>query len=295
VLVLGGDHVYTMDYSRMLIHHVENNADFTVGCIEVPIGEASRYGIMSVDETTRITRFAEKPAHADCIPGKPGAALASMGIYVFTTSKLYQLLHSDAINLNSSHDFGKDILPNSLDKCRVFSYPFCKPDGTPAYWRDVGTVDSYWEANIELCDVEPELNLYDRRWPIWTYQTQLPPAKFVFDDEGRRGSAIDSLISAGVIVSGASVKRSVVFFACRIGNRSLVRDSVILPKVTIGNDCRIYNAIIDKGCEIPDGTVIGEDIKDDTQRFHVTPKGIRLVTPAMMGQHFSELLDPLVG
>ncbi len=294
VMVLGGDHVYTMDYARMLVQHVENEADFTVGCIEVPIGEASRYGIMSVDESFRITRFDEKPVHPVGLPGRPEAALASMGIYIFSTSKLYRLLHSDAIKLNSSHDFGKDIVPHAIDNCRVFAFPYCNPDGSPAYWRDVGTVDSYWEANIELCGVEPELNLYNRQWPIWTYQTQLPPAKFVFDEDGRRGSAIDSLISAGVIVSGASVKRSVVFFGCRLGNCSTVRNSVILPKVTIGADCRIVNAIIDKGCVIPDGTVIGEDLKDDARKYHITPKGIRLVTPAMLGQHLYELLDPLV-
>jgi glucose-1-phosphate adenylyltransferase len=293
IMVLGGDHVYTMDYSRMLLHHVENNADFTVGCIEVPISEASRYGVMSIDETFRVSQFAEKPAHPVCVPGKPDTALASMGIYIFSTSMLYKLLHSDAININSSHDFGKDILPATVDKCRVFAYPFSNPDGTPAYWRDVGTVDSYWEANMELCDVEPELNLYNRQWPIWTYQTQLPPAKFVFDEDDRRGCAIDSLISAGVIVSGAMVKRSMVFFGCRLGSRSIVQHSVVLPKVTIGDDCRIYNAIIDKGCVIPDGTVIGEDLKEDAARFHVTPKGIRLVTPAMLGQHLYELNDPL--
>jgi glucose-1-phosphate adenylyltransferase len=294
VMVLGGDHIYTMDYSRMLLHHVENNADFTVGCIQIPISEASRFGVMSIDESTRITAFTEKPSRPDSIPGRPDTALASMGIYIFSTSKLYQLLHSDAININSSHDFGKDILPNYINKCRVFAYPFNNPDGSPAYWRDVGTVDSYWEANIELCDVEPELNLYNRQWPIWTYQTQLPPAKFVFDDENRRGCAIDSLISAGVIVSGAAIKRSVVFFGCRVGNRSKVQHSVVLPKVTIGDDCRISNAIIDKGCVIQDGTVIGEDLKEDTRRFHVTPKGIRLVTPAMLGQQLYELTDPLM-
>lgn len=293
IMVLGGDHIYTMDYSRVLLHHVENNADFTVGCIEVPISEASRYGVMSIDETFRVTQFAEKPEYPVCVPGKPDTALASMGIYIFSTSKLYQMLHSDAININSSHDFGKDILPNAVEKCRVFAYPFSNPDGTPAYWRDVGTVDSYWEANMELCDVEPELNLYNRQWPIWTYQTQLPPAKFVFDEDSRRGCAIDSLISAGVIVSGAKVKRSMVFFGCRLGSRSVVQNSVVLPKVTIGDDCRIYNAIIDKGCIIPDGTVIGEDLKEDMTRFHVTPKGIRLVTPAMLGQHLYELNDPL--
>jgi glucose-1-phosphate adenylyltransferase len=294
VLVLGGDHIYTMDYSRMLLQHVENNADITVGCIDVPLEQASRFGVMSTDDTLRITKFTEKPADPDCIPGKPDTALASMGIYIFSTVSLYQLLHSDAIDVNSSHDFGKDILPTYISKRSVFAYPFRDEAGEPAYWRDVGTVDSYWDANIELCDVEPELNLYNRQWPIWTYQTQHPPAKFVFDEVDRRGCAIDSLISAGCIISGASVKRSVVFFASTVGSYSVVKNSVVLPKVTIGENCRIINTIIDKGCVIPDGTVIGEDLKEDARKFHVTPGGIRLVTPAMMGQNLYDIEDPLV-
>jgi len=289
VLILGGDHIYTMDYSRMLLHHVENNADITVGCIEVPREQASRFGVMGMAEDMRITTFAEKPEHPEPVPGKPDTALASMGIYIFSTKLLYQLLHDDAINLNSSHDFGKDILPAWIHRCRVFAYPFRDEDGQPAYWRDVGTVDSYWEANIELCDVEPELNLYNREWPIWTYQTQHPPAKFVFDDDERRGCAIDSLISAGCIVSGASVHRSVVFFASTVGSYSSVQNSVILPKVSIGENCRISNTIIDKGCVIPDGTVIGEDDRLDGRLFHVTQGGVRLVTPAMMGQNLYEI------
>ncbi|MCW8964759.1 MAG: glucose-1-phosphate adenylyltransferase [Gammaproteobacteria bacterium] len=289
VMVLGGDHVYTMDYSKMLVHHVERKADFTVGCIEVPKEEAKDFGVMSIDEEMRITNFTEKPDEPDCMPDKPDTALASMGIYVFTTKVLYKMLMSDASSLTSSHDFGRDIIPANIGDQHAVAYPFRNDDGEPDYWRDVGTVDSYWEANIELCGIEPELNLYDRYWPIWTYQTQHPPAKFIFDDEGRRGAAIDSLVSAGCILSGASVKRSIIFFSSTIGSYSSVRDSVILPKVFIGQHCRIKNTIIDKGCVIEDHMVIGEDLEEDKKRFHVTRKGIVLVTPEMLGQN---LFDP---
>jgi glucose-1-phosphate adenylyltransferase len=292
VMVLGGDHIYTMDYSKMLIHHVENNADFTVGCIESPLEQAAAFGVMSVDEKLRVTRFTEKPELPEHMPGKPDIALVSMGIYIFSTSVLYDILRNDASDLGSSHDFGRDIIPSRIHDLNVVAYPFRDEDGDPAYWRDVGTVDSYWSANIELCDVEPELNLYDRYWPIWTYQTQHPPAKFVFDDDERRGVAIDSLISAGCIVSGAQVRRSVIFFATSVGSYSTVQNSVVLPKVTIGDNCRIINTIIDKGCDIPDGTVIGENLEEDAKKFHITPTGIRLVTPAMLGQNLYGIVDP---
>ena len=291
VMVLGGDHIYTMDYSKMLLHHVEHNADCTVGCIEVPLDQATSFGVMSVDENLRITRFMEKPEHPESMPGKPDTALVSMGIYVFSTSVLFDILRNDAGNLSSSHDFGRDILPARIHDLSVVAYPFRDEDGEPAYWRDVGTVDSYWSANIELCDVEPELNLYDRYWPIWTYQTQHPPAKFVFDDDTRRGVAIDSLISGGCIISGAQVRRSVIFFATTVGSYSLVQNSAVLPKVTIGDHCRIINTIIDKGCAIPDGTVIGENLEEDAKKFHITPTGIRLVTPAMLGQNLYDIVD----
>ncbi len=291
VMVLGGDHVYTMDYSKMMLHHVEHNADFTVGCIEAPLEQAASFGVMSVDENLRVTRFTEKPEKPETMPGKPDTALVSMGIYIFSTSVLYDILRNDASNLNSSHDFGRDILPDRINNLNVIAYPFRDEDGQPAYWRDVGTVDSYWSANIELCDVEPELNLYDRYWPIWTYQTQHPPAKFVFDDEERRGAAIDSLISGGCIISGGTVRRSVIFFATTVGSYSTVQNSVVLPKVTIGDHCRIINTIIDKGCVIPDGTVIGENLEDDARKFHITPTGIRLVTPAMLGQNLYDIVD----
>ncbi|BBP01274.1 glucose-1-phosphate adenylyltransferase [Sulfuriferula nivalis] len=285
VIVLGGDHIYTMDYSAMLLHHVERGADFTVGCIEVPREEASEFGVMSVDDDMRITKFTEKPANPEAVPGKPDTALASMGIYVFTTEYLFKILKEDAEIAGSSHDFGKDIIPANIHNARAMAYPFRSETGAPGYWRDVGTVYSYWKSNMELCAIDPELNLYDRDWPIWTYQPQSPPAKFIFDDDGRRGEAIDSLISAGCIISGARVKRSVIFFGCTVESYSLIKDCVILPKVSIGKNCRISRAIIDKASVIPDGTVIGEDLVEDAKRFHVTKEGIVLVTPEMLGQH----------
>ena len=285
VIVLGGDHIYTMDYSKMLYEHVTSGADLTVGCIEVPREDAKEFGVMSIDENFRITQFAEKPKNPEPMPGKPDKSLASMGIYIFSTAYLYASLIADAENPDSAHDFGKDIVPASISKCIANAFPFVDKDGEPAYWRDVGTVDSYWKANIELCEVEPELNLYSREWPVWTYQTQHPPAKFVFDDDDARGQAIDSLVSGGCIISGALVKRSVIFFATEIERGSVVKDSVVLPKVSIGKNCRISSAIIDKACAIPDGMVIGEDLDKDRERFHVTENGIVLVTPEMLGQH----------
>ena len=285
VVVLGGDHVYTMDYSEMLLYHVQTGADFTVGSVEVSLAEASAFGVMSVDADMRITRFTEKPTHPEPVPGKPEMALVSMGIYIFSKDFLYKALVDDAGKMQSSHDFGKDVIPENIADARAMAFPFRTKDGKPGYWRDVGTVDSYWQANMELCAIDPELNLYNRDWPIWTYQPQYPPAKFIFDDEGRRGEAIDSLISAGCIISGARLKRSVVFFAVTVESYSLIKDSVLLPKVNIGRNCRITRAIIDKGCVIPDGTVIGEDSVEDAKRFHVTEGGIVLVTPAMLGQN----------
>jgi glucose-1-phosphate adenylyltransferase len=286
VIVLGGDHIYTMDYSKMLMHHVESNADLTIGCIEVPREEAREFGVMSVDAEWRITRFTEKPADPEPTPSDPAMSMASMGIYVFSTEFLLKKLIEDADDPASDHDFGKNIIPSSIDDSRVMAYPYRNENGEPAYWRDVGSVDSYWLANMELCEVSPELNLYDPDWPIWTYQTQHPPAKFIFDDEGRRGQAIDSLVSAGCIISGARVKRSIIFFSTTIGVCTHVKDSVILPKVLIGENCRISNAIIDKGCYIEDGMVIGEDLEEDEKRFHVTPGGVVLVTSAMLNQNY---------
>ncbi len=285
VIVLGGDHIYTMDYSKMLYDHVSSGADLTVGCIEASLEEATEFGVMSVDENYCITKFTEKPENPEAMPGKPDKALASMGIYIFSTAYLYASLIADSDDADSAHDFGKDIVPKSVSNCHSRAYPFLDNEGNSAYWRDVGTLDSYWAANMELCEVEPELNLYSRDWPIWTYQTQHPPAKFIFDDDDVRGIAIDSLVSGGCILSGARVKRSVIFFATEIERGSVIKDSVILPKVSIGENCRITRAIIDKACTIEDGTIIGEDLELDRKRFHVTDSGIVLVTPEMLGQH----------
>ena len=285
VLVLAGDHIYQMDYGTMLAAHVENNADLTIGCFEVPLEDARSFGVMQVDDNWRVQRFDEKPANPSPIPGDDKRALASMGIYVFNTAFLYEQLIKDADNKHSSHDFGKDIIPAVIKNYRVMAYPFREPDGDEqAYWRDVGTVDAYWSANMELIGVTPELNLYNNDWPIWTYQEQLPPAKFVFDDEDRRGMAVDSMVSGGCIISGAVVRHSLLFSNVFIKSYSTVNDSVILPEVVIEQNCRIHKAVIDKGCVIPAGTVIGENREDDVKRFHVSENGVVLVTPEMLGQ-----------
>ncbi len=290
VVVLGGDHIYSMDYGKMLVQHVQSGADLTVGCMEVPLKEATEFGVMSVRDDMSISHFTEKPANPEPKPGNPDVAMVSMGIYVFSTSFLYRKLIEDHEDKASSHDFGKDIIPSSIEDSVAMAHAFRdEQTGEPAYWRDVGSLDSYWKANMELCEVEPELNLYDRYWPVWTYQVQSPPAKFIFDDEGRRGEAIDSMVAGGCIISGARVKRSVIFFATVIDSHSLVKDSVILPKVHIGENCRIQGAIIDKSCVIPDGMVIGEDREEDEARFYVTEEGIVLVTPEMLGQHLYSL------
>ncbi len=285
VLILAGDHIYKMDYGPMLAQHVENNADMTIGCIEVPLETAKAFGVMSIDGQQRINGFAEKPEQPEPVPGKSDVALASMGIYVFNTQFLYEQLIRDADMPKSSRDFGKDIIPAVIDKYRVFSYSFIDAQtDKQSYWRDVGTVDAFWQANMELVSVTPELNLYDEDWPIWTYQEQLPPAKFVFDDEGRRGQAIDSMVSGGCLISGATVRKSLLFSKVRVHSFAEIEDAVILPNVEIGRYSRIKKAIIDKGCNIPEGTIIGEDAAADAKRFHVSEEGVVLVTPEMLGQ-----------
>lgn len=285
VLILAGDHIYQMDYGPMLAAHVENNADMTIGCFEVPVEEARAFGVMQVDKQWRVTAFAEKSENPMTLPDDPTQSLASMGIYVFNTDYLYEQLIRDADDDSSAHDFGKNVIPRAIDKHRVFAYPFRDPEtGKKAYWRDVGTVDAYWTANMELIGVTPDLNLYNRDWPIWTYQEQLPPAKFVFDDSDRRGMAVDSMVSGGCIISGATVHHSLLFSNVCVESYSEVDDSVILPNVTIKPHCRIRKAVVDKGCIIPEGTVIGEDPVADAERFDVSEKGIVLVTPDMLGQ-----------
>ena len=285
VLILAGDHIYKMDYGPMLAHHAENGADMTIGCLEVPLEEARAFGVMSVNEEGRIIDFNEKPDNPQPAPGKEGIALASMGIYIFNTQFLYEQLISDADKPSSAHDFGNNIIPSVIDKYHVFSYSFRDVQtGAQSYWRDVGTVDAFWQANMELVSVTPELNLYDKHWPIWTYQEQLPPAKFIFDDEGRRGQAIDSMVSGGCLISGATVRKSLLFSNVRVHSHSKLEETIVLPEVEIGRDCRIRKAVIDKGCIIPSGTVIGEDPEADAERFLVTENGIVLVVPEMLGQ-----------
>ncbi|MGH8479092.1 MAG: glucose-1-phosphate adenylyltransferase [Gammaproteobacteria bacterium] len=285
VLILAGDHIYKMDYGPMLAAHVEQGADITVSCIEVPLHQARGFGVVNVDGAGRVVGFIEKPPDPQPMPGRTDVALASMGIYVFTTRLLIEELIRDSAHMGSHHDFGKDIIPGSLGRYPVFAYPFRDVQGkAQGYWRDVGTVDAFWEANMELIEVNPHLDLYDRQWPIWTYQEQLPPAKFVFDDPDRRGIALNSMVSGGCIVSGATLSRSLLFSNVRVETHALVEESVVLPDVRIGHHCRIRRAVLDKGCIIPDGAVIGHDHERDQERFHVSARGVVLVTPDMLGQ-----------
>ncbi len=285
ILVLAGDHIYKMDYSAMLADHVQKNADLTIGCLEVSLEDATAFGVMDIDENRRVKAFVEKPEKPPVMPGRTDTALASMGIYIFNASFLFEQLLKDADTKGSSHDFGKDIIPSVIDKYIVNAYPFLDlQSGQQSYWRDVGTIDAYWAANMELIGVNPGLNLYDKTWPIWTYQAQTPPAKFVFDDDDRRGQAVDSMISGGCIVSGAKVRHSLLFTNVRVNSYSTVQDSIVLPDAIIARHCRITKAIIERGCEIPEGTVIGENRADDEKRFHVSQGGVVLVTPDMLGQ-----------
>jgi glucose-1-phosphate adenylyltransferase len=280
VLVLAGDHIYKMDYGPMIAYHVEKGADITVGVVEVPLEEAREFGVLSVTEWNRVTKFSEKPKDPEPMPGRTDVALASMGIYVFNTALIERLLIEDAADETSQHDFGKNIVPKAIETMQVFAYPFRNvKTRAQNYWRDVGTVDAFYEANLELVYVAPELNVYDEEWPIWTYQVQQPPAKFVLDEDGRRGMAINSVVSGGSIISGAVVRESLLFSNVRVDERSSVERSVIMPNVRIGKNCTIRRAIVDEHCEIPDGTQIGVDPQHDRERFDVTPKGVILVTP----------------
>ncbi|HTP96963.1 MAG TPA: glucose-1-phosphate adenylyltransferase [Burkholderiales bacterium] len=287
-LILAGDHVYKMDYGKLLAHHVKQEADLTVACIEVPREDASQFGVMTVNAEGRVIDFREKPADPQPLPDKPDRVLASMGIYVFNAPFLYEQLVRDADDPKSNHDFGKDMIPRLVTtRYRVYAQNFhdscvATPENVP-YWRDVGTIDAYWEANMELTRVIPALNMYDQEWPIWTYQEQLPPAKFVFDDDDRRGMAIDSLVSGGCIISGATVRRSLLFSDVRVNSHSSIEDSVILPNVDIGRNVRLRRVIVDKRCVIPDNLSVGFDPAQDAGRFHVTEKGVTLITPDMLG------------
>lgn len=291
VLILAGDHIYKMDYGPLIAFHVEHRADMTVGCIEMPPERSREFGVMTVDVTNRVLRFTEKPEEPELIPGRSDAVLASMGIYVFSVDFLTSQLLKDAKNLESSHDFGNDIIPAAIESHQVFAYPYRDiQTGAQGYWRDVGTVDAFWEANMELIEITPELNLYDEEWPIWTYQEQLPPAKFVFDSDDQRGMAIDSMVSGGCIISGGVVRRSLLFSHVTVEVHSRLENAVVLPDVKIGRDCRLNKVVIDEGCDIPDGTVIGEDAAADKERFYVSENGVVLVTADMLGQKLQHVL-----
>ncbi|GMU70113.1 MAG: glucose-1-phosphate adenylyltransferase [Steroidobacteraceae bacterium] len=284
VLVLAGDHIYKMDYGPMIAYHVEKGADITVGVVEVARETAANaFGVLTATEWQRVTKFTEKPADPDPVPGRPDRALASMGIYVFNTALLEKLLVADAQDPDSRHDFGRNIIPGAIPELKVFAYPFQDvKTRAQSYWRDVGTVDAYYEANLELVHVAPELNIYDEEWPIWTYQLQQPPAKFVLDDGERVGTAINSMVAGGAIVSGARISDSLLFSNVRVNERSSVQRSVILPGVAIGKDCHIRGAIVDEGSELHDGMSIGFDPDHDREYFHVTERGVVLVTAAML-------------
>jgi len=283
VLVLAGDHIYKMDYGPLIAYHVEKNADITIGVVEVPVQDAREFGVLTVTEWNKVVKFAEKPANPDPIPGREGTALASMGIYVFNASLLERMLTEDAANASSQHDFGKNIIPGAIDNLQVFAYPFQDvKTRAQSYWRDVGTLDAYYDANIELVDVDPELNIYDEQWPIWTYQVQQPPAKFTSTPEGARGLIENSMISGGCIITGAQVTRSMLFSDVRVQEGAVVDRSVILPHVEIGRSCVVRNAIIDEGVALPDGMRIGLDRDLDSQRFRVTERGVVLVTADML-------------
>ena len=286
VVILAGDHIYKMDYARMLADHALSGAGVTVGCIEVDRQEAKAFGVMAIDENKKVTSFVEKPTDPPAMPGKPDRSLASMGIYIFTADYLYRMLDEDIALEGSSHDFGKDIIPKAVGEGQVVAHFFqdsCvyNSEKAPAYWRDVGTIDAYWEANIDLTATVPELNLYDRSWPIWTYQEQLPPAKFVHNEANRRGEAIESSVSAGCILSG-SVHNSLLFSNCRVHSYTQIHGAVLLPEVQVGRNVRLTKVVVDRGCRIPDGLVVGEDPDDDARRFYRSEGGVTLITPRML-------------
>ncbi len=284
ILILAGDHIYKMDYAAMLADHVEKNADLTVGCLEVSLEDATAFGVIDIDDKRRVRAFVEKPKNPPVMPGRTDTALASMGIYIFNAGFLFEQLLKDADVKGSSHDFGKDIIPSVIDKYIVNAYPFLDLQGQQSYWRDVGTIDAYWAANMELIGVNPVLNLYDKTWPIWTYQAQTPPAKFVFDNDQRRGFAVDSMVSGGCIVSGSQIRHSLLFSNVRVNSYTTLQDTIVLPEATIGRHCRITKAIIERDCIVPEGTIIGENRADDEKRFYVSEGGVVLVTPDMLGQ-----------
>lgn len=291
VIVLAGDHVYKMDYGPMLAYHVAQQSDLTIGCIEVPVADAGAFGVLSMEADGRVSEFNEKPSNPAELADKPGISLASMGIYIFDVEFLVRELIADHKDESSSKDFGKDIIPRVIASANVYGYSFLdKQSGGQSYWRDVGTVDTFWSANLELTRVLPELNLYDKEWPIWTHQEQAPPAKFVHNTEEKQGAAYDSLVSGGSIISGATLTESLLFSNVSIAEFSHVEQSVVMPEVTIGKNCMVRKAIVDKGCIIADGTQIGIDPEQDREKYFVSPGGVVLVTPDMLGQNLHSVV-----
>ena len=288
VLVLAGDQVYKMDYGRIIAEHAGRGAEVTVACVEVPLAQATAFGVMAVDAQGRVSAFAEKPASPVAVPGRPGVALASMGIYVFDAAFLYRELRRDAADALSCHDFGGNVIPRVLARARVYAHEFSRScvdkGGAPPYWRDVGTLDAYWEANMDLIRARPGLNLHDDAWPIRGLQESLPPSTFAFDEDGRRGTMVDSLVAGGCVVVGAAVRRSILSSNVRIGEGSVVEDSLLLPNVTVGRNVVLRRAIVDERCVLPDGIKIGVYPGEDRARFTITEKGVTLVTPAMLAQ-----------
>jgi glucose-1-phosphate adenylyltransferase len=283
LVVMAGDHIYKMDYSNMLADHVQKGAECTVACVEVPLSEASDFGVVGVDSSMAITDFLEKPKNPPPLPGKPDRALASMGIYVFSADFLYAELERDHADPTSSHDFGKDVIPHIVARGAALAHSFDEScvKTTPeadSYWRDVGTIDAYWAANLDLVSPVPSLDIYDPNWPIWTYQEQVPPAKFVFDDDDRRGMAVDSMVSGGCIISGAHVRRSLLFSKCRINSHAEACEAVLLPEVLVSRHARLTKVVIDKGCRVGEGLVIGEDPELDAARFYRSEGGVTLVS-----------------
>ena len=287
MVILAGDHVYKMDYEYMLQQHVDSGADVTVGCLEVPRMEATGFGVMHVDAEDRIIAFVEKPADPPGIPDKPDFALASMGIYVFRTKFLMDQLRRDAADPNSSRDFGKDIIPHIVANGKAVAHRFPKScvrsdQESNSYWRDVGTIDAYWEANIDLTDITPELDIYDREWPIWTYAEIKPPAKFVHDEDGRRGTAVSSLVAGDCIISGAALRKSLLFTGVRVNSFSSLEEAVVLPDCTIGRNATLRKVVIDRGVRIPDGLSVGFDPELDRKRFRRSESGVCLITQPMI-------------
>ncbi|WP_417255848.1 glucose-1-phosphate adenylyltransferase [Celeribacter halophilus] len=286
ILILAGDHIYKMDYEIMIRQHVETGADVTVGCLTVDRKEATAFGVMGVDATDRITSFLEKPADPPAIPDNPNKSLASMGIYVFNWKFLRERLLADMEDPNSSHDFGNDLIPEIVSKGKAQAHRFTEscvrhPEA-PAYWRDVGTIDAYWKANIDLTDFTPELDLWDRDWPIWTYSENTPPAKFIHDRPDRRGSAVSSMVSGGCIISGTEIRESLLFTHVKTNSYSSLEGAVVLPNAYIARHCQLKNVVIDRGVHIPEGLVVGQDPEVDARWFSVSPGGITLITQDMI-------------